>query len=119
MIENGEAFDVIYTDFAKAFDSVAHERLFVKMESIGIGDLLNWIRSFLNGRTQCVSVDGVKSEWKRVACGIPQGSVIGPILFVIFINDMPDEVKYNICKLSADDCKLYGVVQGIIKCNST
>ena len=111
MIENGEAFDVIYTDFAKAFDSVARERLLVKMESIGIKcDLLNWIRSFLNGRTQCVRVDGVKSEWKRVACGIPQGSILGPILFVIFINDMPDEVKYNICTLFADDCKLYGTV---------
>ena len=81
------------------------------MESIGInGDLLNLIQSFLNGRTQCVSVDGVMSEWKRVTCGIPQCSVPGHILFVIFINDMPDEVKYNTCKLFADQCKLYGKV---------
>ena len=59
---------------------------------------------------QCVNVDGAKSEWKNVLSGIPQGSVIGPLLFVIFINDMPESVKYNICKLFADDCKLYGTV---------
>ena len=65
MIENGVAFDVIYTDFAKAFDSVAYERL-LKLENIGIkGDLLNWIRSFLSGRTQSVNVDGVMCECRR------------------------------------------------------
>ena len=109
MIENGVAFDVIYTDFAKAYDSVAHERLLLKLENIGIkGDLLNWIRSFLSGRTQCVNVDGAVSNWRNVLSGIPQGTVLGPILFVIFINDMPEELKYNMCKLFADDCKLYG-----------
>lgn len=111
MIENGDSFDVIYTDFSKAFDSVPHERLFLKMESLGIkGDILNWIKSFLRERTQCVSVDGARSSCKKVISGIPQGSVIGPILFVIFINDMPDAVKHNFCKLFADDCKLYGKV---------
>ena len=111
MIENGESFDIIYTDFSKAFDSVAHERLLLKLENVGIkGDLLNWIRSFLTGRTQCVNVNGVTSSWKDVISGIPQGSVLGPLLFVIFINDMPEKVKFNICKLFADDCKLYGPV---------
>ena len=111
MIENGDCFDVIYTDFSKAFDSVPHERLFLKMESLGIkGDILNWIKSFLSGRRQCVNVDGAYSSWRKVISGIPQGSVIGPILFVIFINDMPDAVKHNFCKLFADDCKLYGKV---------
>ena len=71
---------------------------------------LKWVRSFLIGRTQCVKVEGMTSGWKNVLSGIPQGSVLGPLLFVIFINDMPDEVKYNICRLFADDCKLYGVV---------
>ena len=62
MIETGEAFDIIYTDFAKAFDSVAHVRLLHKLESIGIkGDLLNWVKSFLL-RTQCVNVDGITSK---------------------------------------------------------
>ena len=111
MIEDGVCFDAIYTDFAKAFDSVPHERLFLKIESLGIkGDILSWLKSFLQGRTQCVNVDGACSSWQKVVSGIPQGSVIGPILFVIFINDMPDVIKHNFCKLFADDCKLYGEV---------
>ena len=74
------------------------------------GDVLNWIKSFIRGITQCVKVDGAHSSWKKVISGISQGSVIGPILFVIFINDMPDAVKHNFCKMFADDCKLYGKV---------
>ena len=111
MIEDGVCFDAIYTDFSKAFDSVPHARLFVKMEALGIrGDILKWVKSFLSGRTQCVNVDGAFSSWKKVISGIPQGSVIGPILFVIFINDMPEQVIHNFCKLFADDCKLFGPV---------
>ena len=112
MMDNGHSFDVIYTDFAKAFDSVAHERLLLKVEAMGIkGDLLKWIRSFLTDRTQCVKVEGVTSGWKKVTSGIPQGSVLGPLLFVCLINDMPDSVKHNICRLFADDCKLYGATK--------
>ena len=111
-LENSRTFDVIYTDFSKAFDSVPHERLFLKLDAIGIrGDILKWIKTFLRGRTQCVNVDGAKSTWRDVLSGIPQGSVIGPILFVIFINDMPSHIKHNFCKLFADDCKLFGNVQ--------
>ena len=102
---------MIYTDFSKAFDSVAHARLLVKLENIGItGDILIWIKSFLGGRTQCVNVERVLSDCKDVLSGVPQGSVIGPILFVIFINDMPEKVKRSFCKLFADDCKIYGAV---------
>ena len=108
VMESSEEFDVIYMDFSKAFDSVAHERLLVKLQNNGIkGDLLQWIRSFLSGRPQCVNVNGILSDWKDVISGVPQGSIIGPILFVIFINDMPDEVKESVCKLFADNCKLY------------
>ena len=111
IIDRGVCFDVIYTDFSKAFDSVPHERLIVKLESLGIGgDILFWIKSFLKNRSQCVNVESGKSCWKDVLSGIPQGSVIGPILFVIFINDMPAEVIVNFTKLFADDCKLYGTV---------
>ena len=67
MIEKGESFDVIYTDFAKAFDSVAHERLIVKIGSLGFkGDILEWIKSFLKNRKQCVNVAGKLSQWNEV-----------------------------------------------------
>ena len=107
MIERGLPIDVIYTDFAKAFDRVPHQRLLRKMKDIGItGDILAWVESFLSGRKQCVQVDGERSSWKNVKSGIPQGSVLGPILFVIFINDMP-EVVDSMCQLFADDAKVF------------
>ena len=107
MIE-GEPVNVIFTDFAKAFDSVPHKRLLIKLQSYGIhGKLLEWIRSFLSNRRQRVRVDGVYSEWAHVKSGVPQGSVLGPILFVLYINDMPKVVE-NTCKLFADDAKLSG-----------
>ena len=111
---------MIYTDFCKAFDSIPHERLLLKLKNIGIdGDILFWITSFLKGRTQCVNVEGIKSSRKDVLSGIPQGSVIGPILFVIFINDMPKEVVLNFTKLFTDDCKLYGTVNRAVNCMQT
>ena len=110
MLDKREAFDVIYTDFPKAFDSVPHQGLLIKLRNIGIsGYILNWIKSFITGRSQCVSVEGEMPNWREVTSGIPQGSVIGPLLFVIFINDLPDEMKHNMCKLFADYCQLYGV----------
>ena len=72
MIERGLPIDVIYTDFAKAFDRVPHQRLLRKMKDIGItGDILAWVESFLSGRKQCVQVDGERSSWKNVKSGIP------------------------------------------------
>ena len=77
------------------------------MKDLGItGDILAWVESFLSGRKQCVQVDGERSSWKNVKSGIPQGSVLGPILFVIFINDMP-EVVDSMCQLFADDAKVF------------
>ena len=107
MIESGNAVDVIYTDFSNAFDSVLHQRLLKKMESLGItGNTLSWVKAFLSNRQQCVRVDDTLSNWISVISGIPQGSVLGPILFVIFINDMPEMVK-SMCQLFADDAKLF------------
>ena len=86
MLENNKSFDVIYTDFVKAFDSIPHEWLLNKLEHLGVrGDILNWIRSFLTGKTQCVRVEGFTSKWMEVVSGIPQGSVLGPLLFVVFV----------------------------------
>ena len=106
-LEYGYSIDIIYTAFAKAFDSVPHKRLFAKLQSIGVqGQLLRWIEAFLTGRRHRVSLSGELSDWTDVTSGIPQGSVLGPILFVIFINDMSNVVK-NCCKLFADDATLY------------
>ena len=109
-LDKGEALDVIYLDFKKAFDSVPHIRLLQKLKAYGVeGDLLNWIQHFLMERKQRVSVNGILSDWVIVLSGIPQGSVLGPILFVIFINDLPDMVK-STAKIFADDTKIFNRV---------
>ena len=95
--------------FTLTFDSVPHERLMLKLSELGIArKLLEWIRSFLIGRRQRVRVDGVMSEWIEITSGIPQGSVFGPILFVIFTYDMPGKVIFNTFKQFADDSKVCG-----------
>ena len=100
-------FDCIYLDFAKAFDRVSHQRLLTKLYNIGIrGTLMNWIKDFLKGREQRVVVNNEFSDWESVVSGIPQGSVLGPSLFTIFINDIPNDITSNV-KIFADDTKLY------------
>jgi hypothetical protein len=109
-IDNKRITDVIYIDFKKAFDQVSHNKLLLKLNSYGItGDLYGWIKSFLSNRTQAVKLDGCLSSVIAILSGVPQGSVLGPILFVLFINDLVDCFK-NLAvstKLFADDLKLY------------
>ena len=106
-LEDGDNLDALYMDFAKAFDTVPHQRLLVKLKGYGIGGaVLQWIDAFLSGRRQRVVVNGSKSTWAKVTSGIPQGSVLGPLLFVCFINDMPSVVKSPV-HLFADDTTLY------------
>ncbi len=108
LLENDQTVDAIYLDFAKAFDSVPHQRLLRKCKALGIEDkVLSWIAAFLTNRRQCVNVNGTASDWTEVVSGVPQGSVIGPVLFIIFINDMPNNIQ-NFIALFADDAKLYG-----------
>ena len=111
MIDDGIPVDEVFLDFKKAFDKVSHERLLFKVHQMGIeGRLLQWITSFLSDRSQRVKVNGSYSGWKSVTSGVPQGSVLGPILFIIYINDFPLLLK-NSCKMFADDAKLYGKVE--------
>ena len=107
IIDEGGTIDCVYFDFKKAFDKVPHQRLIHKAEQYGIkGDIINWIKSFLDSRTQQVVINGELSEPKNVTSGIPQGSVLGPLLFVIYINDLPDQMKSDMF-LFADDTKIF------------
>ena len=99
--------DIVYMDFKKAFDSVPHVRLIKKLKSYGIeGNLLSWIQDFLKDRTQHVKVNNSESEEKPVISGVPQGSVLGPTLFIFFINDLPS-ISTVETKIFADDTKAY------------
>jgi hypothetical protein len=118
LIDDGNCIDTIYLDFSKAFDSVPHNRLLIKLKNFGMCDLaINWFRSFLTNRIQRVCLEGSHSEWKHVTSGVPQGSVLGPILFLIYINDLPNSIK-NFVKIFADDTKLYSINNQVEHCIS-
>ena len=106
-LKDGEQADIILLDFRKAFDKVNHEKLIFKLHSYGIRcSTLSWIKTFLNGRSQTVVLEGDCSEKVPVTSGVPQGSVLGQILFLTYINDLPDKVKSQI-RLFADDTAAY------------
>ena len=111
-IENKKSVDVIFLDFSRAFDSVPFNRLIYKLKSYGIcGNVLNWVKNFLTNRKQRVVVNNKYSEWSIVTSGVPQGTILGPLLFLIFINNISDKLDC-ICRLYADDCIIYRPIDG-------
>ena len=110
ILDRGGGIDCVYCDFQKAFDKVPYRRLMAKIWSYGIrGKLYRWIETFLTKREQNVAVNGQKSSKNLVLSGVPQGSVLGPLLFVIFINDLHAAVE-NQAWMFADDTKFYQAV---------
>ena len=119
ILDQGGCIDAVYCDFMKAFDKVPHRRLIHKIQSYGVKDpVLSWITSFLTARTQQVVINGVSSQAREVTSGIPQGSALVPILFVMYINDLPDVVDSNThIFLFADDTKVFRHVTNEHECS--
>ena len=106
-MDDGSPVDVIYLDFQKASDKVPHQRVILKLKSHGMGNsIINWIAQWLTDRRQRVVVDGEVSSWKSVLSGVPQGSVLGHILFLVYINDLEEGVTGKLLKF-ADYIKLF------------
>ena len=110
-VDEGSPVDIIYLDFTKTFDKVPHQRLLLKLKAHGIGNgMINWIVKWLIDRKQRVIVDGEVSNWKSVLSEVPQGSVLGPILFLIYINDLDDDITSTVLKF-ADDTKVFRKIE--------
>ena len=115
-LNNFSQTDIVYMDFAKAFDSVPHKMLIEKLKMYGFGgNILKWFKSYLENRTQRVVISGISSTWAPVQSGVPQGSILGPFLFLIFI-DMPEVLKYSDICLFADDTKIFKSINSVNDC---
>ena len=110
-LNESQQIDAILLDFSKAFDKVCHRKLCLKLDHYGVrGKTLNWIRDFLTNRTHSVVVAGTVSSTAHVESGVPQGTVLGPLLFLAYINDLPERVNFSSTGLFADDALIYKII---------
>ena len=108
LLDNGKQVDMIYMDMSKAFDKVNHGCLLQKFLEFGLrGSLLRWFSSYLMGRYQRVTALGETSDPLPVSSRVPQGSILGPMLFLIYVNNLPDSVLTSHVAMFADDTKIY------------
>ncbi|CAM4652894.1 unnamed protein product [Caretta caretta] len=115
-VDKGDPVDIVYLDFQKAFDKVPHQRLLRELCCHGLRwKILSWIENWLKDREQKVGINGKFSEWRGVTGGVPQGSVVGPILFNLFINDLEKGVNSEVAKF-ADDTELLKIVKTKADC---
>ena len=107
-IDSGKVVAAVFIDFTKAFDTISHTCLIRKLQSVDISDIsLNWYMDFLSPRQPRVVINGVASDWLTVTMRVPQGSLLSPLLFSIYVNDMPSMVRSTVLNMYADDTTVY------------
>ena len=118
-LDKGLGTDIIYLDFPKGFDSVCHQKCFSKLLYFGIdGPLLKWFESYLSARKQRVVINGSYSSWSEVKSGVIQGSILGPVLFLMFVNDMPEVLRSSNRAMFADDSKCFKAIRSFSDCSA-
>ena len=117
-IDAKQQVDMVFFDISKAFDSVPHRHLFLKLQTFGInGVLLKWFRNYLANRQQRVTLEGANSDWLPVGSGVPQGSILGPLQFIMYNNDLPNVISHGTeIAIFADDTKIYRTINTIRDC---
>ena len=107
-VSNNKEIRIVFLDISKAFDGVWHRGLLFKLQKLGIcGPLLSWLEDYLGDRFQRVLINGQHSNWNKINAGVPQGSVLGPLLFLVFINDITYVIKHCQIRIFADDTCLF------------
>ena len=119
-LDKGMSVGAIFVDFRKVFDSISHNILSLKLQAVGLsGDLHEWLMHYLKDRYQCTVVNGCASDLDLVQYGVPQGSLLGPRLYTIYVNDLPDAITLGDVLMYADDTTIYCVLNRVINVESS